>query len=166
MSSLLSPHLAEALRDAGLRWTPSPGDRFVIPQPELSGEVFTLSEMTIEAHAFPGGTVLGFNGTTEWALDSVAQEDTLWLPREDQLRELLGTTFVALERVPGRPGSPDAAEAGDPDAEDPDADAWLVRTRGHDGTPAEYAAPTAPDAYALAVLALVGSATTPVGAGG
>lgn len=194
MSSLLSPHLAEALRDAGLRWTPSPGDRFVIPQPELSGEVFTLSEMTIEAHAFPGGTVLGFNGTTEWALDSVAQEDTLWLPREDQLRELLGTTFVALERVPRDPDSPDGlndlrdpdardapGDLSDPDARDapgdlrdpdapdapdaPNADAWVVRTRGHDGTPAEHCAPTAPDAYALAVLALVESATSPVGSG-
>jgi hypothetical protein len=43
--------------------------------------------------------VLGFNGTTEWALDSVAADDALWLPREDQLRELLGGTFVSLTRV-------------------------------------------------------------------
>jgi hypothetical protein len=52
--------------------------------------------MTVEAHEFDTGTVLGFNGTTEWALDSVALEDALWLPREDQLRALLGGTFVSL----------------------------------------------------------------------
>jgi hypothetical protein len=45
--------------------------------------------------------VLGFNGTTEWALDSVALEAALWLPREDQLREFLGSTFVALTHSTG-----------------------------------------------------------------
>jgi hypothetical protein len=149
MGSLISPHLAIALRDAGVRWTPSPGDRFVIPQPELSGEVFTLSEMTIEAHQYPGGTVLGFNGTTEWALDSVAKDDVLWLPREDQLRELLGATFVSLER-----------------AGDAAGDVWVVRTRAYDGSAAEFAAAGASDAYALAVLALVERATAPLPAGG
>ena len=42
--------------------------------------------------------MLGFNGTTEWALDSVAMEQALWLPREDQLREQLGAAFTRLER--------------------------------------------------------------------
>ena len=55
--------------------------------------------MTIEAHDYPTGTILGFNGTTEWALDSVAIEDALWLPREDQLRTLLRTAFQALRRT-------------------------------------------------------------------
>jgi hypothetical protein len=59
-------------------------------------DVFTLSDMTIEAHHYPTGTELGFNGTTEWALDSVAADDSLWLPREDQLRTLLGPAFVSL----------------------------------------------------------------------
>jgi hypothetical protein len=54
--------------------------------------------MTIEAHVYPTGTVLGFNGTTEWALDSVALDDALWLPREDQLRNALGGRFVSLTR--------------------------------------------------------------------
>jgi hypothetical protein len=54
--------------------------------------------MTIEAHEHPTGTILGFNGTTEWALDSVDLAGALWLPREDQLRELLGATFRSLER--------------------------------------------------------------------
>lgn len=90
--------LAEALQLAGVRWTPRSGDRFAIPKPGLDDQVFTVSELTIEAREYPTGTVLAFNGTTEWALDSVAQDEVLWLPREDQLRELLGGTFRSLVR--------------------------------------------------------------------
>lgn len=141
MSTLISEHLATALHEAGLRWTPAPGDRFVIPQPELAGQVFTLSEMTIEAHHYPTGTILGFNGTTEWALDAVAQEDALWLPREDQLRELLGASFVSLER---------------------DGDGWVVTTREPAGEAVRHESATAADAYGAALLALVERATAPV----
>jgi len=90
--------LAEALQLAGVRWTPRSGDRFAIPKPGLDDQVFTVSELTVEAREYPTGTVLAFNGTTEWALDSVAQDEVLWLPREDQLRELLGGTFRSLVR--------------------------------------------------------------------
>jgi hypothetical protein len=138
---MISQHLAADLRDAGLRWRPTSGDRFVIPQPALAGQVFTLSEMTIEAHEYPTGTVLGFNGTTEWALDSVDKSDALWLPREDQLRELLGATFVSLESRPG-----------------PEGDRYVVTTRaaGTQSLEAEtFEAGTAADAYGHALLALV-----------
>lgn len=47
----------------------------------------------------PTGTIIAFNGTTEWALDAVALGDAVWLPREDQLRDLLRGTFRRLERV-------------------------------------------------------------------
>ena len=57
--------------------------------------------MTVEVHEFPTGSVIGFNGTTEWALDSLDQGDVVWLPREDQLRELLGDRFARLEALPG-----------------------------------------------------------------
>ena len=90
---------ARQLRGAGLVWHPAAGDAFTIDRPELVNDVFTLSDMTIESHEFDTGTVLGFNGTTEWALDSVAIEDALWLPREDQLRVLLGGSFRALRRT-------------------------------------------------------------------
>jgi hypothetical protein len=88
--------LARSLRTAGLRWTPASGDRFVIDEPEVGDDVFTVSEMTVEAHSYPSGTVLGFNGTTEWALDSVGLDEVLWLPDEGQLRELLGEAFRSL----------------------------------------------------------------------
>ncbi len=95
---MISTSLARQLRDAGLRWKPLSGDRFQIDRPELDADVFTISDLMIEPHEYSTGTVLGFNGTTEWALDSVDVTDALWLPREDQLRDLLRSAFVRLER--------------------------------------------------------------------
>ncbi|HQA79043.1 MAG TPA: pilus assembly protein CpaE, partial [Propionicimonas sp.] len=54
-------------------WEPASGDRFVIPGTDLD-EVFVIAEMTIEAQDVPGGQIIKFNGTTEWALDSIAAE--------------------------------------------------------------------------------------------
>lgn len=95
---MLGVQLARQLREAGLAWKPAAGDRFAIPDRDLDDEVFVLSNMTIEVHTLPEGRVIGFNGTTEWALDDVEIEETIWLPREDQLRELLGGTFRDLSR--------------------------------------------------------------------
>ena len=67
---------------------------------EFEADVFTVSEMTIEPREYPTGRILAFNGTTEWALDSVALEDALWLPHESQLRDMLGGAFRALRRLP------------------------------------------------------------------
>jgi hypothetical protein len=95
---VIGVHVAQQLKEAGLTWKPAAGDRFVIPDRDLDDQVFFLANMTIEVYQVPDGRVIGFNGTTEWALDDVELEETLWLPREDQLRELLGGTFVALRR--------------------------------------------------------------------
>ena len=97
---MISTEMAVALRDAGLVWHPSSGDRFQLDEPEFEADVFTVSEMTIEPREYPTGRILAFNGTTEWALDSVALEDALWLPHEHQLRELLRGAFRALRRLP------------------------------------------------------------------
>jgi hypothetical protein len=94
---MISTQLARALRDSGLVWHPIAGDAFLIDKLELDAEVFILSDMTVEAHEFSSGTVLGFNGTTEWALDSVAIDDALWLRHESQLRALLRLAFRSLE---------------------------------------------------------------------
>ena len=101
---MISRELSIALRDAGLVWHPESGDRFQLDLPEqveaeIEADVFTVSEMTIEARRYPTGTILAFNGTTEWALDSVAFADAVWLPREDQLRGLLRATFRSLTRL-------------------------------------------------------------------
>jgi hypothetical protein len=94
--------LAETLREAGLTWAPANGDRFVVPDRDLDDQVFVISDMVIESLRLPRGTqVLAFNGTTEWALDSLEASEAIWLPREDQLREALGEAFISLELIPG-----------------------------------------------------------------
>lgn len=101
---MITVELAKRLRSAGLSWSPGPGDRFVIADRGMDDEVFVVSELTIDVHDAPTGRLFRFNGTTEWALDSVEQEAVVWLPREDQLRAALGERFRRLEPV-GPPGS-------------------------------------------------------------
>lgn len=130
---MIAPALARSLRAAGLRWHPTTGDRFVIDKPGVDDDVYTVSEMTVERHDFPSGTVLGFNGTTEWALDSVEASESLWLPREDQLRELLGPAFVSLE-------------------------AGFTVSATISGELRTFSEPVAADAYGQALLAYIGAA--------
>jgi hypothetical protein len=133
---VITVELARRLADAGLAWHPQSGDRFVIADREMDSQVFVVSEMVVEAEVLSSGGVLKFNGTTEWALDSVDQEGTLWLPREDQLRAALGDAFVRLERT----------DLG-----------WAVTTTGpHGPTVSEHADPE--DAYADALLGLLAAA--------
>lgn len=96
---MITVELATRLKAAGLEWTPCAGDRFVIAERNMDAEVFVVSELTIEVHDSPSGPLIRFNGTTEWALDSVSQDDVVWLPREDQLRAALGQVFRSLEPV-------------------------------------------------------------------
>lgn len=98
---MLDLSLALELSSAGLVWQPAPGDRFSITRTELIDDVFHLADMVVEARHLESGTIFAFNGTTEWALDSVPQTDTVWLPAEHQLRALLGDRFVSLERAEG-----------------------------------------------------------------
>jgi hypothetical protein len=96
---MITVQRAEELAQAGVAWEPRRGDHFVLPHRDMDEQVFVLSDMTIEVHRFPAGEVIGFNGTVEWALDSVERHEALWIPREDQLRELLGDAFVGLRRT-------------------------------------------------------------------
>jgi hypothetical protein len=130
---VISLELARKLRDAGLRWSPASGDRFVVPNRGMDSDVFVLSDMTVEVHDLPHGPVIGFNGTVEWALDSVEAENALWLPRETQLRELLAGTFRGLERT---------------------NQGWLVRTEVN-GVPRTSEDADAEQAYGLALLDLL-----------
>lgn len=90
--------LAITLRESGLEWHPQPGDRFTVTAPEMADEVFHVANMVIEARHLETGTIFAFNGTTEWALDSVAEEKTVWLPDETHLRTALGPAFRQLTR--------------------------------------------------------------------
>ncbi|WP_433297832.1 pilus assembly protein CpaE [Actinoplanes sp. CA-030573] len=128
--------MASRLKEAGLAWKPALGDRFAIPDRDLDEEVFVLSNMTIQVYPMPEGPVIGFNGTTEWALDDVEIDEAIWLPREDQLRELLGGTFRGLRR---------------------DIDAYEVSIDLL-GEQRSFEAPTAEEAYASALLHLLAAA--------
>lgn len=130
---MITVELARSLAAGGVLWQPAPGDRFTIDQPNVLGEVFWISHLTIDVHTFHGQPLLGFNGTTEWALDSVTLDTALWLPREDQLRDMLGDRFAGLHR-----------EAGD----------WLVQVDGEGGRDT-FSHPDPECAYALALLSLV-----------
>ncbi|HET6625514.1 MAG TPA: pilus assembly protein CpaE [Nocardioidaceae bacterium] len=97
---MITFELATELRDAGLGWVPASGDRFMVPDRDLDDQVFVISEMTIEPQQLVTGGIVRFNGTTEWALDSIEQTEVVWLPHEAQLRTLLGDAFLRLEAVP------------------------------------------------------------------
>lgn len=129
---MLSLERARQLRDFGVLWEPAPGDRFTVDVDTVDGEVFWISHLTIDVHVFQGQPVIGFNGTTEWALDSVTLDTALWLPREDQLRALLGDRLLGVD-----------APASTADA------TWVVRTTA--GTTSD---PDLEDAYATALLTL------------
>jgi hypothetical protein len=88
-----------AMERAAVEWTPAPGDRFLVPDRGFD-EPFIVSEMVIEVRDLPSGRLIRFNGTTEWALDSVSADEVLWVPWEHQLRALLGERFASMERVP------------------------------------------------------------------
>jgi hypothetical protein len=133
---VISVELAGALKAAGLVWHPASGDRFAMVTGAFDDEVFTLSDMVVEARESRTGTVLGFNGTTEWALDSAEATDALWLPREDQLRVLLGTSFRSLERVE-------------------EGYRVLATFPGETGEPLAYWGTEPPEAYGRALLALI-----------
>ncbi|HYP46735.1 MAG TPA: pilus assembly protein CpaE [Propionibacteriaceae bacterium] len=80
-----------------LDWVPANGDQFYIPRPEIEESLFTVSDMVVELVVRDGESRFHFNGTVEWALDSVESDAVVWLPREEQLRELLGEHFLSLD---------------------------------------------------------------------
>ena len=133
---MLTIELARQLSDSGLAWEPRSGDRFVVSVKGMEEDVFVISEITVDVHHFKTGDIIGFNGTTEWALDSVEQDKAVWLPREDQLRHLLGDAFVSLEQLEG---------------------GYAVSARGRDGAVERHADIDAERAYARALLVQLGT---------
>ena len=124
---MITVELSRSLNQGGVLWEPSPGDRFTIDQPNVVGEVFWISHLTIDVHTFHGQPLLGFNGTTEWALDSVTLDSALWLTREDQLRELVGDRFVRLGTNGGQWVVEVDSERGRREFRDPDPECAYAR---------------------------------------
>jgi len=115
-------------------WTPANGDQFFIPRPEISESVFSIADMVVELIVKNGEFRFHFNGTVEWALNSVESDAVVWLPREEQLRTLLGDAFLSLDRV---------------------GDGFVVSGAGPDGAFHTEPQPDASDAYAEALLVVL-----------
>ena len=126
LAARLAPHLS---------WTPRNADHFFIPRPEISDSVFIVSDMVVELVIREGESRFHFNGTVEWALDSVDYSEVVWLPSEEQLRDLMGGHFLSLDHT---------------------SDGFVVTVSGPNRayhTPAES---DAADAYARALLYVFG----------
>lgn len=86
---MLDLDLAQQLKAAGLEWHPTERDLFVLPDSELAGEPFLVSDRTTLVQQINGQWTITFHGVVEWALDSVLLSDVIWLPTETQLREAI-----------------------------------------------------------------------------
>ena len=127
---MISRELARQLSPL-LDWTPRNGDQFFIPRPEIAESVFTVSDMVVELVVRNGESRFHFNGTVEWALDSVEASEVVWLPREDQLRDLLDDAFLSLDHT----------SAG-----------YVISGRAPEGAFHTDSEPTAAEAYGRALL--------------
>jgi hypothetical protein len=127
---MISRELAGRL-STRLDWKPTNGDLFFIPRPEISDSVFLVSDMVVELVVRDASPRFHFNGTVEWALDSVEVGEVCWLPREDQLRDLLGDHFLSLDRAGGD---------------------YVVSLSGPERAHHTSPQPTAADAYGTALL--------------
>lgn len=96
---MISLELALQLREAGLQWQPTLFDFFAAPQTALEDRVFVLSDMMAEIEILKGWPAITFNGAVEWALDYILQEEVVWMPREEQLRQLLEAKVGFFELI-------------------------------------------------------------------
>ncbi|MEA3336714.1 MAG: pilus assembly protein CpaE [Chloroflexota bacterium] len=86
---MLTLTVAQDLKDAGLAWQPTVLDFFTLPMEGFTDQVFVINNMTIMAEPIRGKLAITFHGTVEWALDHIFVTEVVWIPREDQLREML-----------------------------------------------------------------------------
>lgn len=131
LPSVTSVETARRLKAAGLEWKPAVHDFFTIPWSGLENRVFVINELATELMSEADPPIISFNGAVEWSLDYVLSAESVWLPSESQLRELLGDWFVELS----------AAE-----------DGFVCSVHFGDEV-VEFEAPTGPEAYARALLA-------------
>ncbi len=130
---MVSLELARELQEAGLVWEPREHDRFAIPDRDLDGQIFAINDLSTEIHEFGPLRAITFNGAVEWSLDWILSEDVVWLPTESQLRDAVGEAFVRLDQT---------------------IDGYRCTFR-LEGRESHETAGSAPDAYALALLALL-----------
>ena len=86
---MISQALAVQLKEAGLVWHTSVHDFFAIPDRDMDGRIFVLSDMMVTMELLRGWPAMMFHGTSEWAMDYLLTHEAVWMPTESQLREKL-----------------------------------------------------------------------------
>lgn len=128
---------AIALKNAGFTWKPAVHDFFMIPDVGLDHRIFVLTDMMAQNEVLQGTNAITFNGAVEWALDFVLVTEAVWVPTEAQLRERLQTLVQRFELS----------------LTSKTADLAVFTSE----EPRVFQAETPPEAYAKALLALLGS---------
>lgn len=83
------------LKEAGLVWHTSVHDFFAIPDRDLDGRLFVLSDMMVTMELLRGWPAVVFHGTAEWAQDYLLTHEAVWMPTESQVREKLEEELAA-----------------------------------------------------------------------
>ncbi len=81
-----------------MQWQPALYDFFAIPDRNLDERVFVISDLLATLETLQGQQVVAFQGASEWALDDLATGELIWLPREDQLRQVLEAALLSRGR--------------------------------------------------------------------
>jgi hypothetical protein len=86
---MISFPMARRLKQAGLKWTPRLHDFFAVPERGMDTKIFVISDLQANIEKLFGSEVVAFQGASEWALDYLITSEAVWMPREEQLREVL-----------------------------------------------------------------------------
>ena len=86
---MISLKTARKLKAKGLEWEPQVNDFFAIPDRDMNESIFVISDVQVTIDMLFGRQVVSFQGASEWALDSLVKDEAVWLPGEEQLREVL-----------------------------------------------------------------------------
>lgn len=131
--------LATDLKNAGLPWLPDLNDFFAIPDSDLDGRIFVMSDMLTAPVTLQGWPAITFHGTSEWAMDYIFMDEVVWLPTEEQLRqELVFLLDQSEEKTELR------MELGE--------NGRYTTTITYKNKPYPFTAPTAGETYAQALL--------------
>ena len=136
---MISVDVASRLKQAGVDWQPRLHDFFAIPDRDLDDRVFVIADMSIDVQRLGGEPIVTFNGTAEWSLDYILRREVIWLPTGEQLLDLLGDSFLGLQRA---------------------GEAWRCTVRAGEAEQSVIAA-TADDALGLGYLAVRGVGEPP-----
>ena len=134
----ISPTMAKKLKQAGLKWKPTLHDFFMVPDTALDDRVFVIADMMAQYEVLRGDPAITFNGAVEWALDYVLTYDAIWMLTEAQIRNQLQRQLA--------PHANFVLRLTDTQYE---CEIKLAEE------PLIFAAPTAADAYGLALLTLL-----------